>query len=247
MRMIQDAFSAAIVISALLVIYALVPTWYYLYLRKPAIGCSEDGKKICLSFDDGPDPEYTERLLRILADYKVRAAFFVVAKKAAQNPEIIRRICEGGHLVGLHSLEHRDAWRNSIVYQAKDFKQALHILHKLGCKVTYYRAPWGHLNLTSMLLARKYKLRIIQWSVMAQDWEAASSSSRVFERLTSQTKGGSIICLHDSGCGKRAAPGAPEGTLKAVSEFIPLMLQNGYRFVLPDECLENTMKRNFKI
>ncbi|MPM74792.1 hypothetical protein SDC9_121781 [bioreactor metagenome] len=88
-----------------------------------------------------------------------------------------------------------------------------------------------------MLLASKYKLRIIQWSVMAQDWEPESSSHRVLERLRSRTKSGSVICLHDSGCGKKAAPGAPEGTLKAVAEFIPLMLQNGYSFVLPDECL----------
>ena len=234
--MIRDAFSAAVAVSAFLAVYALVPTWYYLFIRKPAFGGSSDGKRICLSFDDGPDPEYTGRLLQILADNKVRAAFFVVAQKAEENPDIIRQICEGGHLIGLHSLEHGDAWRKSIAYQAKDFKQGLHILHKLGCNVTYYRAPWGHLNLTSTLLASKYKLRIIQWSVMAQDWEPESSSQRVLERLQSRTKSGSVICLHDSGCGKKAAPGAPEGTLKAVAQFIPLMLQNGYRFVLPDEC-----------
>ncbi len=234
--MIHDVIPAAVAVLSLFSVYALFPTWYYLFFKKLPFCHSENEKKILLSFDDGPDPRYTVGLLKILADNEVRAVFFVVAEKAAQNPEIIQMISEGGHLIGLHSLEHRDAWREGIACQKKDFEQGLSILQGLGCKVTFYRAPWGHLNMTSLLLASKHKLKIVMWTVMAQDWEPESSSARILERLTGRTKSGSVICLHDSGCGKRAAPGAPECTLKAVEEYVPLMLKNGYSFVLPDDC-----------
>ena len=225
---------AVLILVLLILIYCLTPTFYYLYFRKPPFKLATNEKRVMLSFDDGPDPRYTGRLLDILKANNIHATFFVVAEKAYKNPDLIRRIIDEGHLVGLHSLEHRDAWCESPAYQKRDIESGLEILKELGCDVSFYRAPWGHLNLTSLILAKKYGLKIILWSVMAQDWEKNSTALRVLGRLTKRTTNGSVLCLHDSGCGKAAAEGAPAHTIEAVSLFLPAMLNAGYRFVFPD-------------
>lgn len=231
------AACAAIGCGALLfAVYCWIPTRCFLYrarLRRPN---DPGGKTLLLTFDDGPDPRYTERLLDILAENGVPAVFFVVAGKAAQYPDILKRMREAGHGIGLHSLEHRDAWRSSPARQKRDFERGLAILRGLGCTVPYYRAPWGHLTMTSIALVRKHGLKTLLWTVMAQDWEKESTSQRILERLDRRVRDGSIVCLHDAGGDRGAAPGAAEHTLQAVAEFVPTMLQKGFRFVLPEGC-----------
>ena len=218
----------------LFAIYCLFPTWYFMYLKKP-FHATDGEKLVVLTFDDGPDPRYTDRLLDILEEYSVRAIFFVVAEKAAQFPEIVKRIACSGHRIGLHSLEHRDAWTSGPAHQKMDFERGLTLLNKLGCNVSLYRAPWGHLTLTSLWLAKKHKVSILLWTVMAQDWERNSTRHRVVARLLKRVKRGDIICLHDAGGGPWAAAGAPEHTLQAISEFLPLMLNKGFRFTVDME------------
>jgi peptidoglycan-N-acetylglucosamine deacetylase len=221
-------------------VYCLFPTLYYLFFKKKPFSFDENRKRIMISFDDGPDIRYTNSILDTLEQNKVHAAFFVVAEKAAENPEIIKRMLNNGHLVGLHSLEHRDAWRSSPSYQRIDFKAGQALLSGLGCKPSFYRAPWGHLTLKSLSTAKKYHMKILLWTVMVQDWEKESTATRVLKRLLKKTKNGSVICIHDSGCGKTAAEGAPAHTAEAVKAFVPLMLERGYEFVLP----ENTVMQH---
>jgi len=221
-------------IVLLFVIYCILPTVYYLHIKKAPFSSAVNKKKIILSFDDGPDMRYTPELLDKLDKNNVRAVFFVVAEKARENPDLIRQISERGHMIGFHSLEHRDVWRKSPFYQVREFKSGLEILRTMGCKVSYYRAPWGHLNLISLLLSKKYGLGIILWTVMAQDWEKDSTALRVTERLRRRIGKGGVICLHDSGCGKGAAEGAPAHTVRAVSMFLPALIDEGFEFVLPN-------------
>ena len=216
------------------VFYSLLPTLYYLFFKAKPISSGENSKRIIISFDDGPDIRYTNSILDTLEQNNVRAAFFVVAEKAAENPEIIKRMLNDGHLVGLHSLEHRDAWKAFPSYQKIELKAGLALLSGLGCKPSFYRAPWGHLTLTSLMLAKRYKLKVLLWSVMVQDWEKESTAQRVLDRLLKKSAPGSVVCIHDSGCGKAAAEGAPAHTAEAVKTFIPLMLERGYEFVLPE-------------
>ena len=109
----------------------------------------------------------------------------------------------------------------------------------LGCEPKFYRAPWGHLNLYTLALAKKYGVKVLLWSVMAQDWEADSTAERVLARLRKRAKSGSVICLHDSGCGKAAAEDAPSHMLEALRTFLPEMLGEGWTFVLPELARED--------
>jgi peptidoglycan/xylan/chitin deacetylase (PgdA/CDA1 family) len=220
-------------IILLFTVYCLLPTYYYKLTAGRAVPGLRTDSNIILSFDDGPDPLYTLRLLEILRLNEIRAVFFVVAEKAARYPDIIGKIKAEGHIIGLHSLEHGNAFFKSPSYQKKDFKQSLEIFEGLGLKPRLYRPPWGHLNISSLILAKKHGLNILLWTVMVQDWEKASTPQRLEQRLLKRTKSGSIICLHDSGCGKAAFSGAPERLLDALAVCLPLLRKKGCSFILP--------------
>lgn len=191
-----------------------------------------EGKKVIyLTFDDGPDCRYTERLLELLRHYHVRASFFVVASCARKNEEIMRKMKEDGHLIGLHSLEHKDAYFQTPGYIKKDFAASICLLGRLGIRPKFYRPPWGHQNGTVRREVEKYGLRTILWDVMAQDWRAWTSAGKIMKKLKARTFDGAVICLHD-GRGRR---NAPERTLLALRVMLPYWLECGYTFETVDQ------------
>lgn len=190
--------------------------------------CEE--KRLYLTFDDGPDPRYTERLLDLLARYDVHASFFVVARQAQAQPELIRRMRREGHFVGLHSLEHRSSLMNAPGYEVKALAESTAIFARLGLEITAYRPPWGHSNLALLQQLRQRGIRLVLWDVMAEDWQACATAAGIAEKLLLRTRGGDIICLHDS----HGAPGAPERTIQALEIVIPQLLARGYVFETVD-------------
>ena len=192
---------------------------------------NKEKKVIYLTFDDGPDCRYTERLLELLKKYGVRASFFVVASYARKNPEIMERMKKDGHLIGLHSLEHKDAYFQTPGYIKKDFAASICLLGRLGIRPVYYRPPWGHQTRTVRREAEQYGMKMILWDVMAQDWRAWTSARTIVQKLKSRVYDGAVICLHD-GRGRR---GAPERTLLALRVLIPHWLESGYTFATVDQ------------
>ena len=179
-----------------------------------------------LSFDDGPDPRYTESLLDLLAARHIRASFFVVARFAEQNPQTILRMKEDGHLIGLHSAEHISAYLMTPSYAAWDFRKSLEVLQKLGVRPAFYRPPWGHATWLTRQLAADHHLQIVRWDVMVGDWKAFQSAEETAAKLYIEAAPGKIICLHD-GRGRR---GAPSRTLEALRALLPLWQSEGYTF-----------------
>lgn len=183
-------------------------------------------KRLFLSFDDGPSPQYTELLLELLDSCRVKASFFVVAKFAEQNPAIMERMKRGGHLIGLHSGEHISAYLMTPRYAAQDFKKSMTIMNNLGISPKFYRPPWGHITKATRRLAEEYNLKIIGWDVMAGDWKALRSAGRIAAELWEQAAPNRIICLHD-GRGRR---GAPARTVEALRKLLPRWLSEGWQF-----------------
>lgn len=159
---------------------------------------------------------------------------FVVAKNAEKEPEIIKRMLRENHIVGLHSLEHRNAWLYSYSYVKKDFIESTNIMKNLGVDVNYYRPPWGHTNIFSNSFVKKYNLKMTLWDVMAEDWEKDSTVDIIINKLMSRTKENSIICLHDAGENSGGAVGAPERTIEALKIAIPKLKASGLKFVTPE-------------
>ena len=187
--------------------------------------------EIMLTFDDGPDPAYTGRLLDLLDSYGIKAAFFTVGSFASANPELIRRMKDGGHTVGLHSYSHRSAYLMSAAQTRRDLSMSAAAVMRLGINPRFYRPPWGHTTPALQQAASNLGIMPVFWSVMAQDWQADLDSDEIASRLLCRTVPGSIICLHD-GRGKNCAPGR---TIAALEKVLPIWLKEGYRFVTPEE------------
>ncbi|MGI5902414.1 MAG: polysaccharide deacetylase family protein [Desulfitobacteriia bacterium] len=171
---------------------------------------------VVLTFDDGPDPNYTPRLLTILARQNIKACFFLNGEKAAQYPEIVKRILEEGHLIGSHGYVHKHAWLMSPWKTWALWDRGISTLENItGQKVHYVRSPWGSANLAFFFWCIKRKKRLVAWNVHGMDWLKKRSPAQIINRIIRRTKEGSIILLHDSG----GQEGAPENTLSCLDEL----------------------------
>lgn len=186
---------------------------------------------IYLTFDDGPSPEYTPRLLDLLAQYNIKASFFVVGSFAEAYPEIIQRMQREGHYIGLHGLIHRSAYLMTPRQMKAHIAEGKAILKKLGVTVSGYRPPWGHRTPWTKKYARENDLEIILWDVMAEDWKANETAAEIGRKLKERTSPEAIVCLHDG----RGAKGAPGCMIDALAMVLPQWIDEGYRFKRVDE------------
>lgn len=221
-----------IILVIVYLLYVAVPSLYFKFMYK--LKRKENGKTIYLTFDDGPSSEYTEMLLDVLKKYNVKASFFCVAEFANENEKIIKRMRKEGHLIGLHSLKHENAYLMDVFKTNKDFRESMQIMNKLGQDITYYRPPWGDLNLASLFNIKRYNLKLVLWNVMAEDWEGDTTTFDIEVKLLRRIQGGDIICLHDG----RGENEAPSRTIEALDKVIPILLGKGFKFETVDKYYE---------
>lgn len=204
--------------------YSIIPS---IWVRmKRLIFKNTIGHTLYLTFDDGPDYIYTPQLLEVLNRYQIKATFFVVGRFAKENPDLIKRIQQEGHLIGFHSYEHKNPLWKTPSYMKKDFAKGIEVMNDLGVHLKYYRPPWGLINWMTLLQLRQYKLKLIIWHVMAEDWRKHNTSEMIKAKLIERTRANEIICLHD-GSGKNSAP---SHMIKALEEVIPIWISHGYQF-----------------
>ncbi|WP_051620765.1 polysaccharide deacetylase family protein [Paenibacillus sp. UNC451MF] len=222
------------IVILVLGVYTIIPT---LLVRLFGLGVYREGKgsqTIFLTFDDGPDPEYTPRLLDLLKQYDIKATFFVLGSKAEKYPELIVRMHEEGHLVGVHNYSH---WANALMTPRRVRLQLHHAVEAIG-RITgerpiYYRPPWGVINLFDFWLLKQF--RMVLWSIIVGDWRSRGGKVKIKHRLVSRFKDGAVIVLHDSGQTIGANPDAPEYMLQALHEFVAEMQQKQYTFHRVDQ------------
>lgn len=196
-------------------------------------------KKLVLTFDDGPNPAYTEKMLDLLKDEKIKASFFVVARSAVRYPELIKRMKKEGHCVALHSLEHRHALLCGYSYTKYDFSESLKLMKSLNCKIKYFRPPWGARNLFTGKFVKEHNLKMILWDVMAGDWKSGSTPEKIAVKILEKVFDGAVVCLHDGGENYGGAPQAPLHTMDALRMIIPKLREEGYEFVTVEEYMQN--------
>jgi peptidoglycan/xylan/chitin deacetylase (PgdA/CDA1 family) len=194
------------------------------------------GKKICLTFDDGPDPAYTPEVLLILEKARIPATFFIVGKKVQQAPDLVKKIAAAGHDIGYHSFFHRNAYLMFVQESKTNIDQGRAELEKIiGKPLVWFRPPWGALNLFEFWSLKRLRLRVVLWTANAKDWSIRTSPAEILARLVLKVKTNSIIVLHDSG----GDLGAPRQMLKALPEVIGHFQKEGYQFVTLSAILEN--------
>ncbi len=157
----------------------------------------DDGGRVFLTFDDGPDPRFTPLILEILAQASAYATFFVVGEDAVRFPSLVRRIADEGHEVGNHTWSHCHPWAISSAVARKEVCYASAALADvLGRSPRYFRPPHGRLRRCMMDQARELEQTVVMWSLSAVDWGPWGRATRIARRLRAVQEG-DIVLLHD--------------------------------------------------
>lgn len=221
-----------------ILIWGLVFPFTDLYVRflspKTIKKGSVSGRKICLTFDDGPDPRYTPEILNILQKFQVPAIFFLVGAKAERSPDLVRRIDAEGHQIGCHTYDHRHAYLLSPWKSLTTISQGRQAIERITEKpLRWFRPPWGALNFFQYYFLQHFRFQIVLWNANALDWKRKTGASGITKLLMKKVKPNSIIVLHDSG----GENGASDNTVVALPGIIEYLQNNGYCFVTLEEAL----------
>lgn len=207
------------------------------YLPRQVIGTvthvRTDEALAALTFDDGPDPHSTPRVLEVLEAHGARATFFLVGRAAARHPALVRRIAAGGHAVGNHSYDHQ-----SFPQLSAGERRAQLRAWERACPVPHarlLRPPYGDQTWRSRLDPLWLGWQVVAWNINANDWRGEGAET-IAENVLQRLRPGSIVLLHDTlfHCEDlRFAPRDP--TVRALE--IVLAAASNYRFVTVPELL----------
>lgn len=204
-----------------------VPTIGISTIGLPNIGKvfdGESGKKIALTFDDGPHPYYTEQLLKGLKEREVKATFFITGKSAETYPEIVQKIYEDGHLIGNHTYNHTQlSSRNRETYKQEIIKTNQVIKEITGEDTIYIRPPYGS---WSKEFEKELNMFPVLWTIDPLDW-CSSNVSCIVNAVCTKVKENDIILMHDQ----------YKTTVTAALEVVDRLQAEGYEFVTVDELL----------
>lgn len=164
-------------------------------------GPMKQPRAVALTFDDGPSPTWTPRVLRVLKRMRVQATFFVVGSSAQRFPEIVERAERLGMSIGNHTLSHRfraPFGRLSVGAITGEIRAGTRVLDELGIEPNAFRPPAGSWSDAVVRVAESFGQRTVLWSVDSRDW-AGLGAKQIVERVLTATRRGSIILMHDGG------------------------------------------------
>lgn len=185
---------------------------------------SDIKKKVALTFDDGPDPDYTEKLLDGLKERNVKATFFLLGKQVKKYPEIVKRMHEEGHLIGNHSYDHVNLATLSKTDAANQITKMNEAVHEItGEYPEYLRPPFGNEPQSG---EGTEEMITVLWNVDPRDWCCASSGD-IVNKVLKKVKENDIILMHD----------ASQSSVNAALKIIDLLTEQGYEFVTVDELI----------
>jgi peptidoglycan/xylan/chitin deacetylase (PgdA/CDA1 family) len=153
--------------------------------------------EIALTFDDGPDPIWTERVLGALGGRGVEATFFVQGRSVDLHPKLVDVIVDGGHEVGLHCFEHSRHSAMSADEIRTDVEAGLASLAPLGTRPTTWRTPWGDTTEATAAIAEEFGLELWGWSRDTHDWRGDRSEQMLEALAQAGVTAGEVVLMHD--------------------------------------------------
>jgi peptidoglycan/xylan/chitin deacetylase (PgdA/CDA1 family) len=207
--------------------YLIRPPRIYRWLFSEAVFRGPKEKNtVYLTFDDGPHPEATEYVLRVLESHGVKATFFLLGKNAKQHTDLVGRIRNEGHMTANHGMNHLNGWKTANAVYLDDVQNGK---EQIGSAV--FRPPYGKLGFWQYLQLRK-KVKIVFWDVISGDFDEKTDGNQVIDNVLTNTRNGSIIVMHDS---EKALP-----NLKTtLNEIITQLSEKGFSFGTIGNLLEH--------
>lgn len=215
-------FGITLLVSACLILWGFQGETVSLPVSSPED--YSDQKLVALTFDDGPHPVYTERLLDGLKERNVKATFFLIGKSADKYPDLVKRMAEEGHLIGNHTMDHVQLNHQTYEKALEQIRKSNQVISQItGQTPRYIRPPFGE---WSKELEEEVDMTAVLWDVDPVDWKVKNTET-VVKRILKNAGEGDIILLHDV-----------YGTsVDAALEIIDQMRAEGYEFVTVDEII----------
>jgi len=199
-------------------------------------------RELAITFDDGPNPAITPKLLDLLERYQAKATFFVIGRFVRECPELTREVVARGHLLGNHTETHPNLFwlsRQAIGEELRRCQEALEAA--TDARATYFRPPWGYRNPWVVGAARALGMQTVMWTLMPGDWKAPTAEwlSARMEPIAEHAPrasghaGGDVLCLHDGA--HRGLGGDRSLTLAALEYWLPQWRDAGLKFVTISE------------
>lgn len=180
---------------------------------------------IYLTFDDGPTPEITERVLEILDNHHIKATFFCIGDNVRKHPEIVQKIISKQHSAGNHTYSHLKGWKTktkTYISNTEACEIKLNSLFKIR-NSKLFRPPYGKITPWQSYKLRKLGYKIIMWDVLSKDYDASISAEKCYENVIKNVSSGSIIVFHDSNKAK-------ENVLNSLEKTIETLKSKGFKF-----------------
>lgn len=172
------------------------------------------GKAVYLTFDDGPIPEVTLKVLEILDKYGVKATFFMVGENIDKHPEVFEMVVQGGHAIGNHTYNHMKGWKVSTAEYIAN-------VQKFPKETKLFRPPYGRTWVWQRKAVKNLGYEIYLWDVLTRDYNPHRTPEAMLRQIKRQTRPGSIINFHDS-------VKSNERMLEVLPKAIEWLLANGY-------------------
>jgi peptidoglycan/xylan/chitin deacetylase (PgdA/CDA1 family) len=225
MSIVIDIMLACCVVLCL---YLGVPHLARNLLRKKFLSAMGKGGQICLTFDDGPNPESTPDILTLLEDLGVKATFFLIAENIKKYPDLCHEIVNHGHEIGDHGYRHVNAWGclpfcavidlirgSSMIKKQSDVKQPF-----------WLRPPYGKLNLITLCYVLLYRRKLAFWNIDPRDYRP-QTPEQITATVLDQLTGGSVILLHERSL---HTDKELEGNLTAIKMVVQEIKKRRYSF-----------------
>ena len=202
------------------VIYVIIPFTVTLFLRRRFKSLLRSSNCVYLTFDDGPDPDTTPKIVSLLDEFGVKATFFVLGENVEKFPETAKLISDMGHEIGHHGFWHTFAWKSGPFKTLSDISRGIRVTEKycLPQKTRLYRPPYGKLNIFSLISIIFKRLNIVFWTVDPKDYNQ-SSGETVAQLVVENLPNGSVVLLHDGRRNKDSDSQVTVEGLKYILEY----------------------------
>ncbi|GLW46468.1 hypothetical protein Stsp02_21300 [Streptomyces sp. NBRC 14336] len=192
----------------------------------PMLRVNGRGRTMVLTFDDGPDSRYTPAVLDTLAEYDVRAMFFVCGEMAALRPDLLERMVEEGHVVGNHTWSHPLLTQLSRRQIRSQMERTSDIVEEsCGERPEWFRAPYGAWNRAAFQIGAELGMEPLAWTVDTLDWQTPGART-IAHRVENGAAPGVVVLSHDAG-------GDRSQSVRALRDYLPDLLDAGYHITVP--------------
>ena len=188
-----------------------------------------DSKAIAFTFDDGPNPDTTPDILRVLAKYHAKGTFFLIGWRVRKYPELVKRIADEGHEIGNHSYNHPDLRKLSKDDIYKEFADCSAAIKAVTNRApTLCRPPGGDANREVIDIAGSLGMRSVAWSMNVADF-AEEDADTIQDRIDRSAQSGDIVLLHDK----------VYATIMCLDDMLHSLQLQGYRFVTVSQLMQD--------